>query len=72
MQSPVSFQMQPSPMVMTALFSTAVLPVRFAAILILPVKQLPFVSVMSRVEILSTMISPLIFCPSAVNSVGTG
>ena len=67
-QSPVSFHVQPSPMVMTALFSTGALPVRFAAILILPVKQLPFVSVISRVEMLSTMISPFISCPSAVNS----
>lgn len=57
-QSPVRFQTAPLSTVTTALFETAEPPCAFSVMLIIPVKTLPAERVMSRVEILSTSITP--------------
>ena len=66
-QSPVSVQVQPDPMVTTALSETAAPPSALSTMLIVPVKLLPFWSVRSSVEIVSTRILPSSVCASAVN-----
>ena len=58
-QSPVSVHVQPDPIVTTALSETAVLPSALLAMLIVPVKLLPFLSGRFSVEIVSTRILPL-------------
>ena len=65
---PVRVQVQPLSTVTTALLLTAVPPWAFSTMFTVPVKLLPFFRVMVRVEMVSTTMSPVSTCPSAVNS----
>ena len=67
-QSPVRVQVQPLSMVTTALSLTAVPPSAFSMMFTVPVKLLPFFRVRSRVEMVSTTMSPSRVWASAVNS----
>ena len=58
-QLPVRVQAQPLPMVTTALSLTAVPFWALSAMLTVPVKLLPLVRVMFRVEMVSTTMSPV-------------
>ena len=65
-QSPVSVQVQPDSMVMTAFSETAVPPPVFSAMLTVPVKVLPFFRVRFRDEMVSTRMLPSRVWASAV------
>ena len=66
-QSPVRFQVLPASIVRTALSETAVPFCALSTMLMVPVKVLFPFRVMVRVEIVSTTMSPLSSCRSAVN-----